>query len=150
MTPTTPEPDGPKRFRRQGHETVETDHKFLRTVLGWLHSATDEGSIGALLEDLDEYLQGHFEAEEKDNGFFASVLQETPRHAQRIKELKAEHGTIKELIAKLRAEIAPPYGPASNELRAKVDEVADVLRRHERKEHTLLQDSLERDIAAGD
>jgi hypothetical protein len=149
MTQTT-EAEGPQRFRREGHETIEVDHKFLRTVLGWLRSAKDEGSIGALMEDLDEYLVGHFEAEEKEDGFFDSVLLETPRHAHQIDELKAEHVTIKEMVAKVRGELNPPYGPASDALQAKVQAIAELLHRHERKEHAMLQDSLERDMAAGD
>jgi hypothetical protein len=150
MTPTKPEDQGPQRFHRRGDESIESDHRFLRAALDWLRAATGEGSIVVLLEDLDKYLQGHFEAEEMKGGFFDSVLHDTPRHAHRIEELRAEHVTIAELINKALGGLAPPYGVASDELRSQVGAIAEMLSQHERKENAMLQDSLESDIGPSD
>jgi MoxR-like ATPase len=128
---------------------VAVDHRFLGVALGWLSAAREEGAIASMLDDLMDYVAGHFAAEERPDGFFDSVIQHAPQHASRIAELRAEHVAMTAQLEKLRAKIEPPYGPASDELVASIAELVQALRTHERREGSLLQEVYERDLGIG-
>jgi len=134
----------------RAQKEVAVDHQFLKMGLSWLASAREEGAIASMLDDLDEYLKHHFDAEEREGGFFDAVLEKAPRHASHVEELKAEHGHMLEQISAIRASIEAPYKEASEALLEKVADFVRTMRDHEKREASLLQDAFGRDVGTGD
>lgn len=134
----------------RAQKEVAVDHQFLKLALSWLASARQEGAIASMADDLKDYLEQHFEAEERPGGFFEAVLAKAPRHESHVAELKAEHATLREQLTALRKGIEAPYKEASPATLEAVASFAEAMRNHEKRENALLQDAFERDFGTGD
>lgn len=139
-----------KYLDERAQKEVAVDHQFLKLALSWLESAREEGAIASMADDLLEYLEHHFEAEERPGGFFDAVLKNAPRHESHVAELRAEHAALRESLQAVRKRIEAPYKEASEEVVADVAAFVKAMRDHERRENALIQDALERDFGAGD
>ena len=139
-----------ERIDERARKEVAVDHQFLKMALSWLASAREEGAIASMVDEMTAYLKSHFAAEERPGGFFDAVVDAAPHHQGRIDELRAQHGRLLEQLAVLRASIEAPYEDASDEVLTKIAEFVKAMRDHEKREGSLLQDAIQRDIGAGD
>ncbi len=128
----------------------EVDHAFLRQSLKWLRAAKEQGAIKELLDDLHSYLKQHFEAEEREGGFFASVIAAAPHHAHVVDELTREHETLLVDLPSITAGLTTGPEPAPPETIRRVNAFIAAMERHEHREEGLLQTTLDRDLSVGD
>ena len=121
---------------------VVADHRHLRKHLDWLEQAADDEAIRFLLDELADFLPGHFAAEEGTDGLFASVVLKAPRLAPLARRLREQHRDILAMIEHLRRRVPSDLKPAEGSLKRRVQEVVDVLREHEADETMMLAEAV--------
>jgi hypothetical protein len=125
---------------------LEVDHSHIRHALEKLGGTEDDGALAALLDDFIAYLTRHFANEERPGGFFAQVVETSPRHQYTVRELRDDHTRILAALRSAREDIREPYGKAPPARLSRIGMLLAMVRSHERREHGLLQDALARDI----
>jgi hypothetical protein len=131
----------------RAHRALLEDLRKLRTAA----RATAEGPPAGLVAALDAVradTRKHFRFEE-ENGYLAAVLDVHPHLARTVQRLQGEHAqllqSLEEIITESRTASA-----LTDELRKKVFDWMDRVRRHERSENVLVQDAFSLDIGAED
>lgn len=124
------------------------EHGTLSGMLDALEEADLEGAR-VQLAGLMLFLERHFEREERPGGFFDTVLDTAPHYQARVRALREEHAIVLSRVDGLLVDV---YDAAmlSEELASWIADIIALLRSHERREHALMQLSLQVDIAAGD
>jgi hypothetical protein len=136
--------------------TVESDHRWLRATISRLEdeliacklaAADAERELAALARELDE----HFRHEEA-GGFFAEVLEAAPELQDRVESLRQQHRQLREMVRGLRGTCrwaCVESGARTGWLAAFAD-FHRLFDQHESAEHSLLHESLLRDMGAAD
>src|SRR5262249_55135119 len=147
--PQAPPPDSPEDAMPLLHATYADPllraHRLLLRALRDLRAALAQDSaepadLTGRLEALPNLLSEHFALEE-DGGSLPSVVQPQPHLGRAVERLQEEHRSI---LRDLGAILANPIG----DLRPKVEDLIEEIRRHERHENTLVQDAFSLDLAA--
>ncbi|MBI4951750.1 MAG: hemerythrin domain-containing protein [Myxococcales bacterium] len=127
------------------HETLSSEHAGLRKRLRDLLELRDAAALAAELGALAALLASHFAGEEAEGGLFATLASSLPEAT--VAQLRADHREIEATLAEVVALVSRPGAtvpvPVVHALVATVAE-------HERRENTLFQEHLERDVGSGD
>jgi hypothetical protein len=133
-------------------EQTRRDHELLNEELGklkiiiWQEVSEKDFSDWRLdclwqLRDFQNCLLKHFDLEE-EGGFMADVLRRASHEERKLVELKAEHKQIlallEEILGSLKDVSAKDVAQLQH-IRARANELIQILREHENEEHRLLQ-----------
>lgn len=128
---------------------VEVDHVFVRKAIGWLRNTHQEAALKALVADLYDYLTTHFAVEEREGGFFETVVEAAPQYENVVTALRREHARMLDEAKHLVAELVEEPRRATDAHLERAQAFAKMLEDHERREEGLLQGTLERDLHGG-
>lgn len=124
-------------------EALRREHRAVLRAVSEVRRAfegdfTDEEARGAIASLL-RHLEAHFEYEE-EGGYMDAVLELEPCRAAEVSTLRADHARILGSLAPLAGETAAGFerNAASDVLRRALDELEE----HERRENTLLLETL--------
>lgn len=138
--------------KKETAEKVEREHRHLDKEMAELKTAAMKDvspqefpkwrlEFVWQLRDFKNMLLKHFDLEE-EGGFMKDVLREAPHSERTVKHLKDEHGEFALQIDGIMAEIKTMQKKNPTELekiRNALDQLFELLKRHEEEEHRLLQ-----------
>ena len=135
---------------------IADDHRHLRARLQQLQQTLAGAGLSNSqaeqeLRQLERELDEHFAAEEL-GGFFAQILADRPEFGQRVQRLVDQHREFRATIRILRStcRLACVESGVRAGWLAAFDDFERCFANHERAEHELLFDAIERDLGAGD
>jgi hemerythrin-like domain-containing protein len=142
--------------RNDVFELLLEEHKQLRALLSELsemltrRSATIKEATGRL-QQLDEQIHVHFQAEEASD-CFPELVSNSPRVSERVTNLLAEHGELRAEAHALAEGAAQCKGSAEDwdRLAKAFEQFAAKLLLHERTENELVQEVFTDDIGSKD
>lgn len=129
----------------QEHQHLEKEMAELKLIVMKEVSAEDFPNwrleLVWQLRDFKNLLLKHFDLEE-EGGFMTDVLHEAPHSESLVQQLRSEHAELSLLIDDIMAQVKSmrQKSPAQSEqVRLALNNLVDMLRRHEEEEHRLLQ-----------
>lgn len=108
-------------------QPVGDGHHRLSDLLERLYGDEDEAEPDSI-DELRSFLVDHFRHEEGPDGLFESVLEEAPRYASWVEQLRREHQAFEAQLERLR----------ERPERADLDRFIEALRAHEGVEEDML------------
>lgn len=144
---------------------TETRHQRMgvHAAMADLESAVASASAGrpaewarhvvAALTKLQRAFRHHVEVTESDDGLFADIMEQAPRLAHQVEQLRADHPRIEEQLATLAASLGQPDAVDADAAARITDEALDVLGQIVRHRHAgagLVYEAYTVDIEAGD
>jgi hypothetical protein len=141
-------PDEPVRSE---HDAVLDEHRELRAFTEEMREARSRDALLQHLEGLHQRTMKHFAREEAPDGFYATVLEKSPRQASALAALKQEHTAFLQDVERLigRVRTHAPKAPL-DELVAAANVLADRLQQHESQENEILLEVMNTDLGTGD
>lgn len=138
------------------YDVISEDHDEIRRQIGVIHGALSarlgrKAEICDMLDAKAKMLARHF-AEEEASGFFESIVEQTPRLADRAAKLVAEHSRLLETIHNLADEARRLIEQDGwwERTESRFHLFSKQLMHHETGENHLLQESYGDDIGAED
>ena len=145
-----------KRHVDERFEFVLDDHDDIRHEIAVIHGALTARlgkveDVSALLEGQVDSLRRHF-AEEEASGLFDTIVEQTPRFANRASSLCQEHAQLLQQIRHVAEKASQTQGTAGwwERIEQLYHDFCKELMHHETAENHLLQESYTEDIAAED
>ena len=143
------------RHARQAQITQE--HEELRSLLAQVHHLLAEqveskAVVAEKIQLLFKHVAAHFEEEEEEaNGFFDQLVERAPQIADRVEQLRSEHGKM--LVEMGRLSHLVSESAASDwwtRLQTEIHDFSKSLMHHENSENELLQKVYDDDLGTGD
>lgn len=127
---------------------IEELRQFWREVCE-LGDGPKFGEMASRVSNLRSLLQGHF-ADEEHGGYFASVLKVAPRFTDEARQLQAQHAEFLECLDQLIECLRKSQCGSWQNVCDGFEQFVEDLRKHERREHDLLQTVFNQDDGEGD
>lgn len=143
----SPADRGSEKPGGDARERIDAEHRLLAETLRQIERAPDAEALLPLLARLSLSLAAHFAAEEAADGLHEAVRSMAPRHVAHVDAVLAEHVDLRSRLADLLVRGATTDWPT---LHAATIDFVERMRAHEGRENELFDDSVMRDVGAGD
>ncbi len=120
---------------RAVYRQLAGEHRHILEMVSELQSGPAPDELQSLLESLHAALMAHFAHETYPDGFYQRLGACVPEYSNEIRELVDEHFRILAMLWSIKERVRL----GQTEVRGDIADFAQVLERHERKEHELAE-----------
>jgi hypothetical protein len=118
------------------HEGFEQEHVLVERMVARMKASKNPAAMVAALDELEQFLTGHFAREESPQGLYGLVRKRAPQLRNAFDALMAEHGRLLEQMKSLRAKAQDSTGAAAA---LEADRLGSALREHEERENEIVR-----------
>ncbi|MGC4123166.1 MAG: isocitrate lyase [Myxococcales bacterium] len=118
------------------HEGYEQEHQTVERLAARMKNAKSPAALVSALDELEQFLAGHFAREESPQGLYGLVHKRAPQLRKAFEALMAEHGRLLEQMRAIRAKAKEDSGVSAS---LEASRLGTALREHEERENEIVR-----------